>query len=327
MATANNERVVVRALRGAAQDLGIELSLMGEGLILRLRRYGRTRLVYGYSFDLNSAASHQIACDKSATAEALAAAGVAHVPHHLYLHPSMAKYVPEHAGNWRAMQRVCDGYGWDVVVKENTGTGGRGVLRVKGELALERSVYALFARGPSLCISPFCEAEVELRFIVLEGACEVAFAKVRPSVMGDGRSTALELLAGQVEGHGVAATTQRLLESLEEDVLGALAQVPPLGASFLLNWRHNLGQGATARVLGREDPAYIAHVPLAIEAAAALNLRFGSIDILLTADGARVLEGNAGVMMDFLSQSLAGEKGADLACAIYGRALKAMFSP
>jgi len=330
MSPVNSERVLVSALSGAATDLGIELSLLGGGWILRLRKGACTRYVYGYSFDLNAAAAHQICGDKSATSEVLAMCGLPHVSHHLYLHPSMAQFVPTLRGNWAQMLAFCESHNWNVVVKENTGTGGRGVVRVNNALALEQCTYTLFSRATALCISPFVEAEVELRFILLNGHCEAAFAKLRPSVIGDGRRTTLELLAAQISGDGVSAATRRLLETLDEDAIFMLSRVPARDERFFLNWRHNLGQGASARLLDEADPLRVAHLPLALRAAEALNLTFGSIDMLLTESGPRVLEANAGVMMDFLAQSLnetgAPQPVAQLPAGIYRRALALMFS-
>ena len=57
--------------------------------------------------------------------------------------------------------------------------------------------------------------------------------------------------------------------------------------------------------------------------AKALNLRFGSVDVLLTPDGPTVLEVNAGLMMEFVSRAFAD--GPAIADGIYGKAFDAMF--
>jgi glutathione synthase/RimK-type ligase-like ATP-grasp enzyme len=334
MTIANHERAMVRQLRTAAHQRGISVESLCDGWILRFSRGGRTVFVYGYTFDLNLAASHQVVCDKSATSEVLTAAGVPCVPHIVYLHPEMVKFVPTQRGNWSLMLATCEDLGWDVVVKENTGTGGRGVQRIRDALTLEHAVYTLFQRNSAICLSKYYDADHEIRCVLLDGKVELAFAKQRPSVTGDGSSTVLELIA-HAKG-GIDRATRQLLESAEPDTARLFGAVPAKGSEFLLNWRHNLGQGATALLLSDADaesgtpqgPSALGHAAmrarqLAIQAAQSLNLRFGSVDVLLTREGPKILEVNGGVMMEFIARGMPG--GEATAARIYCRALDAMF--
>lgn len=320
MGVQNDDRQFVHTLRRLASQRGIHVEVIGKGWIIRFTKDATVRHAYGYSLDLNSAATHQLACDKSATSEILAAAALKHVPHHLFLHPSMARYAP-HAGNWKAMMDLCEQFGWDAVLKENAGTGGRGVMRIRSPFDLEQATYTLFAQSTSLALSPHVEAATELRFVLLDGVCELAFSKVRPSVVGDGVRTALELLAAQAEEPGLGGRYRRMIENLEPDSVQALAQVPAKGSTFLLNWRHNLGQGASAMLVNPVE--YPDALALATAAAKNLNLRFGSVDVLIATVGPTVLEVNAGVMMEFVSRAFAD--GPAMADRIYGKAFDAMF--
>lgn len=316
----NAERVMVRLVREAAEAMGARVESLGEGWILRITKDGTPRHVHGYSFDLNPAATHQICCDKAATAEVLRASRVACVEHRLVLHPEMARYVP-HSGTWSALLAAFEAWGRDVVVKENEGTGGRGVVRCQRVIELERAVYGAFGRTMSLAVCPFVDVRHEYRFVMLQGACLLAYEKIRASVVGDGSRSVMELISAQhaLEGRALAA----LLENLAEDERRALTSVPGAGEKRLLNWRHNLGQGASAIVLDmdalRKDPAW----DLAHQAAAALGLQFGSVDVIIDDAGTRrVLEVNSGVMMEFLARTLAN--GEVLAREVYGRAVRAM---
>ena len=321
MSVANDDRSFLHVMRRVAAEHGVAAEVLGKGWIIRFTKGGIVRHAYGYSLDLNSAATHQLACDKAATSEVLAAAGVRHVPHLLFLHPSMARYAP-HAGNWARMLKACDDFGWDAVIKENAGTGGRGVMRVRSMLELEQATYSLFAQTTSLALAPYVEADVELRFVMLDGRCELAFAKERPFVVGDGARTALELLAARAAADGLGRDLRRMIEEYEPDGARQLACVPPAGSRFLLNWRHNLGQGATATVI---DPASRSEaLALAVEVARTINLRFGSVDVLLAEGGPTVLEVNAGVMMEYIARTL--QQGSDMAERIYQRAFELMFS-
>jgi glutathione synthase/RimK-type ligase-like ATP-grasp enzyme len=121
-----------------------------------------------------------------------------------------------------------------------------------------------------------------------------------------------------------------MLENLEEAERGELAKILPKGERRVLNWRHNLGQGASARVI---DPKHARATPawnIAHQATQALGLRFGSVDVVQIAGPTstqpdwRILEVNSGVMMEFLARTL--PQGPALARAIYTKALDHMFA-
>jgi glutathione synthase/RimK-type ligase-like ATP-grasp enzyme len=101
-----------------------------------------------------------------------------------------------------------------------------------------------------------------------------------------------------------------------------LASVPPAGVKFLLNWRHNLGQGAVATMV-EPDASPAAH-DLALAAAKAVGLRFGSVDVLVAAAGPTVLEINAGVMMEYVSRVMPNGEG--ISERVCRKAFEAMFS-
>lgn len=87
-------------------------------------------------------------------------------------------------------------------------------------------------------------------------------------------------------------------------------------------WRHNLGLGASAVDID-DGAASEALGALAVRAMDAVSLRFGSVDILTSADGAQVLEINAGVMMEHYGRSSPERK--EQVDAIYDSAVGAMF--
>ncbi len=322
MAELNDERAVVRILREAAAEHGVEVQAIGEGWVLRLSRAGRTRFLHGYTLDLNTAATHAIACDKAGTSDVLAAAGVPHVEHRLFLHPKMAAFVV-HRGNWDAMQAFAAAHGFDVVVKDNQGTGGRGVFRVRDAVQLEHAVYRLFEQTHAVAMSPYYTAAHEHRFVMLGGVCEVAYTKLRPMVVGDGKRTVLETLAERMTGEGRAGPIAKLIAHMDEEAAAGLGEILPAGASRLLNWRHNLGQGASVEVLDTGWGSAADLRKLAEDAARALNLRYGSVDVIETDAGPRVMEVNAGLMMEFLARSLEG--GYEIARRVYRRAFEMMW--
>jgi glutathione synthase/RimK-type ligase-like ATP-grasp enzyme len=338
---ANSQRVLSRAIHAAAAARGATVETLGQGWIHRISLGQRVRFIWGYAFDINPAATHLLVGDKAATSDVLAAAGVANVHHRLFLHPDMAGYVAHHPGNWVQMHAFAVEHGWDVVVKDNAGTGGRGVYRVRSPVQLEDAAHTLFQRVAGVALSPFVEAHAEVRVIMLDGRCLLALRKVRPSVEGDGVSTVLQILAAHATHAGKTLSNPAGTPSPHEnkpvtglggldglkglDCLSAstLAHVPAAGTHFLLNWRHNLGQGAAPVLLDTADPVHAPAMELARAAAAACNLRFGSVDMLLTPAGPSVLEINGGVMVEYLSRT--HPRGEEIAFDIYRQAFDRMF--
>jgi len=100
---------------------------------------------------------------------------------------------------------------------------------------LEHAVYRLFDLTHAIALSPFYDAPVEHRFVILGGRCEVAYTKLRPTVTGDGRRTVLEILAERMTTEGAAGPVARLIASLDEASVGdesaaaGLAEVLPAG--------------------------------------------------------------------------------------------------
>jgi glutathione synthase/RimK-type ligase-like ATP-grasp enzyme len=334
----NADRTMLALLRELAAPRGMRLETLGDGWIVRLTRgsapHEVTRHIYGYGFDLNPAATHAIACDKAATAELLARVGVPCIAHQLFLHPSMARFV-KHEGTWRQMLEAFERWQHDVVVKENAGTGGRDVTRCQSIVELETAIYRLFAQTTAIAVCPYHELTSEKRFVMLRDRCVLAYEKVRTSVTGDGTSSVLELLAKQTRATTISRSALAgMLEQMDARQRALLLDVPPTGSQRLLNWRHNLGQGASVRLLSTgdtrsqssvdADTARAMHV--ALQAAKAINLQFGSVDIVSTTTDPtpRVLEINAGVMMEFLARTL--PEGPALAREVYGAALDAMFA-
>lgn len=313
----------MRCVWDAARAMGVEVELLCDGWVLRLsepKPGGRVRYVHGYAFDLNPAATHMVCCDKAATSAALRAAGVPCVHHELFLHGMMARF-SDRAGDWDALRVFADGCGLDCVVKDNTGTGGRSVVRAKGWDAIRVAVEKVLERSSAAAVCRYVPLAEEVRVIVLDGVARVLFEKHRPVVVGDGVRSVRALAMVQLGAKRVAA-----IES--EGVLSAAEweRVPEDAEHLMLNWRHNLGQGSMARIV---DPSrWRGCEREALRAAAALGLRFGSVDVVIPDDepGKRlpmVLEVNSGVMMEGLAKGSA--EGMELAVGVYGEAVRKMF--
>jgi glutathione synthase/RimK-type ligase-like ATP-grasp enzyme len=99
----------------------------------------------------------------------------------------------------------------------------------------------------------------------------------------------------------------------------ALDAIVPAGQRRVLNWRHNLDSGAQPELL-EQGKIREACVEIAVRAAKAIGIRFGSIDVVEVDGALKILEINSGVMMEALSR-----QHPDLVYAAYSAALDKVF--
>jgi glutathione synthase/RimK-type ligase-like ATP-grasp enzyme len=293
----NSQRIFVEVLRKYCAEREIAIDVKSDGWLIVMQRGGTRRCAFGYDIGLNSAVAHRIANDKAATAEVLEMAGIACVPHALFLSPEMNEYVSR-PGSWQAMLGLLETYPQGIVVKPNEGTTGDSVFMVSTKPGLELAVSRIFSSHLSLAISPHVNIEDEVRVVLLDGDAVVVYGKNRPSIVGDGKHSLLELALAATP----AAQRSTVLPGMIGDLGKAeLDSIPPPGQRRVLNWRHNLDSGARPTLLA-QGKVRDACVEMAIRAAKAIDIRFASIDMIKVNGAWQVLEINSGVMMEALSK-------------------------
>jgi glutathione synthase/RimK-type ligase-like ATP-grasp enzyme len=312
----NPQRVFVDAVRRYGERHAITVDVRSDGWLIVMQKGARRHLVFGYDVGLNSAVARGVANDKAATADILAHSGVACVPHTLFLNPGLHAHAPPD-GSWSAMTQLLEQHPAGVVVKPNEGTSGRSVFLASCRPQLELAVRDIFTAHASLAISPYLAIEDEVRVVVLDDVPLVVYGKNRPSAVGDGKQTLLELAVAATPAAQRSVVLADLFRGRTKAELDAIV---PVGQRRVLNWRHNLDAGARPVLLEQGD-ARETCVRLAVKAAHAIGLRFGSIDIVRTASRWQILEINAGVMME----QLAGFHR-DLVDAAYAAALDKVFA-
>ncbi len=309
----NSERALVRIVKQVCNKHLINLQCMSGDWILRLEKDQRIRFIYGYKFDLNGAACLLVADDKCATYDVLSLVGIPAVPHHLFLKPELFSYIGA-KGNWEKVLELVEQWGFPIVCKSNLGTGGKQVYFVNNQQELEQSFQELFVNNRGVAIAPYLSIKDELRFVLLQGETLIAYRKIRPDLIGDGRSSFLELLDQLLKERKARLKPSDLYQSpyFFDKVLAD-------GEVFPLHQLHNLGKGAIPERIEHPEAE-----DLAKRAAAAIGLQFGSVDIVIDQTGKlAVLEINSGVMMEALSVRL--DAGGDLAFEVYEKATLAMF--
>ncbi len=311
----NSQRVFVDAVRQYCARNNVSVELGSQGWVIIMQRGAQRQLAFGYDLGLNSAAAHRIANDKAATSEVLQLADIPCIPHTLFLNPSLYEYVPPQR-SWERMLRLIEDHPAGLVVKPNDGTSGKSVHKVMTESDLEVAAHRIFASNQSLAVSPYVEIQQEIRVVVLDDQPIVAYGKQRPSVVGDGKRSVLELV---LAGTPRAKRAGILASAFESSDNAGLDSIPPPGQRRVVSWRHNLDSGAQP-VLLEQGADRDACVEIARRAASAINIRFGSIDVVQVGGSWKILEINSGVMMEALSGS-----HPELVFAAYSAALDKVF--
>jgi glutathione synthase/RimK-type ligase-like ATP-grasp enzyme len=311
----NSQRIFVEALKRYCTRHGIEIEIRSQGWLIVMRRGSERHIAFGYDVGLNSAVAHRIANDKSAAADILHISGVPCVPHTLFLNPELNQYIPA-PGSWEAMLRLLEQHPGGIVIKPNEGTTGRSVFMVSTKPALELAVSRIFSANLSLAISPFVDIEDEVRVVLVDFVPAVVYSKNRPSVTGDGKRSLMELALAAIPAEQRSSVLPGMAKELDKDELDAIL---PAGRRRVLNWRHNLDSGAQPIVL-EQGEVREACIQIAVKAAKAITMRFGSIDVVRVDGSWQIMEVNSGVMMEAL-----GRSHPDLVYAAYDAALDKVF--
>jgi glutathione synthase/RimK-type ligase-like ATP-grasp enzyme len=311
----NSQRIFVDAVTKYCARHGIGIEIRSQGWLIVMQHGPRRHYAFGYDVGLNSAMAHRIANDKAATAEVLEISGVPCIPHTLFLSPELNEYILP-TGSWEAMLRLLQQHPQGIVVKPNEGTAGRSVFMVSTKPRLELAVNRIFSSSLSLAISPHVDIEDEIRVVLIDDLPVVAYSKNRPSITGDGKHSLLELALAATPAEQRSTVLPGMVGDLDKDDLDAI--LPP-GRRRVLNWRHNLDSGARPILLEQGETRQ-ACVAIAVKAAQAIEMRFGSIDVVRVDGRWQILEINSGVMMEALSRLYP-----ELVYAAYDRALDKVF--
>ncbi len=311
----------VRLIKEICKEQEITLSSFGGDWVFLLEKEGKRTFIHGYQFGLDLAASASAICkDKSSASDIMGYEGIPHVPHVCIMSPIHPEYIYGDAGYYGELSQLLQRWG-HLVCKDNQGTGGDLVFQAATQKELEYAAAKIFTTAPSMAVSPYRQIEEEIRLIMLEGEVALAFRKIRPALQGDGISSVGELLSGKLREEPDFAKALLLGMSLQGEEISEkkdMTYVPAAGETYILSWKHNLGQGAKAHVLEPEDMPRAA-VELAKRVVQTFGLHFVSVDVILVDGTYEVLEINNGVMMENLAGF--GEDTYAQAKAVYTKAI------
>lgn len=266
------------------REENIELRSFSDDWAHKLTRDGQDAFITGYQFSLNPASSKELAQDKALTYSVLTDAGVPAAVHEFL--PSFTEE-SEKDFPYAAIYEACTKGCGEAVLKDNYGTGGNKVFRISDRETYVKTLKKIWEGSYAASLSPFYEIDEEIRVVVLDGEGRLFLRKDRQAVIGNGRDTFETLvLADPKKAENIGVIPKK-----------ELSRVPADGEKVYLNWKHNLGQGATGVVVTdeklKEELSGIAR-----RAQKALGLRFCSVDIVKVNGEYMVLEVNGGVMME-----------------------------
>jgi len=286
-----------KILKEICEELKIQIQSFSDDWAFRLEKDEKVRYIYGYRFGLDSGSVQQICNDKAIMSDLLDFYQIPAVKHFFFMNEENYK---------KCGKKLLEKYS-KVVCKANDGTGGNQVFLVGTEAEMDKAANKIFSRGSMLAVSPYIEIEKEYRAIVLDGEIKLIYSKERPCVIGDGVHTVAQL---------AEKARMRVLDSALPDFL------PSKEEKVLLNWKHNLGQGATP-VIERNKNFCESVKDLVKKVLKQVGIRFASVDVVKYKDNWAVLEVNSGVMMEHFSK--VSQENYEIAKRIYKEAILKLF--
>ena len=233
--------------------------------------------IIGNALPLNNNVAQKICADKVATSTVLSLNKVSCVPHHLLKNPDGFK-------NWDndIFEKLIK-ENKTVVVKDNQGT--CGVLAFKAENVRDFKKYAqiIFNEKKDVAVCPFINYDDEYRLIMLNNRSEICFKKVKPFVVGDGKTNVFNLIQKKYGKQG--------LETLEVE---NKFYKPKQNEKVCVGWKNNLAMLASAEEIEDKDLKRNLEA-LAKSCTKALNINFCSVDIINDNGVLKVLEVNSTV--------------------------------
>ncbi len=271
----------------AAEERRIPYIRLNQGNLVQLGYGAAQHRIWTAETDRTSAVAESIACDKDLTKSLLQACGVP-VP--------QGRTVQDQDDAWEAAQEI----GLPVVVKPCDGNHGRGVfLDLRTREAIETAYEVASGEGSGVIVERFVPGN-EHRLLVVGDRMVAAARGKTASVVGDGRSTILALIASQLnsdprrgstEEHPLNLVTLDSAARIELERQGYHGEsVPPEGEEVLIQRNGNVAFDVTDEV----HPSVAAHVRLA---ARVVGLDIAGVD-LVAEDISRPLEEQGGAIVE-----------------------------
>ncbi len=310
----------IKLIEEAARSLGIEVKHLSDNWAIQLKKNGITKYIIGYTFPLSDSICYKIAGNKNLCSDILNENNIANVPHQVVFSPSVLERRRSNKSNYEIIQQFISGNGFPFLIKKNNSTKGEGVYFINNEAELENILTKVYSTDSTLCLSPYRENIREYRNIILNGVCLLSYEKQIPYVIGNGKSSTIELISEFIrENNSNSFESGKFFDA---SLLGKINYIPKPNEKIFLQWKHNRFFGTRYEMVNN-----LSIKKLAINAAQAVTAKFASVDIIHSEKyGLEVLELSPSVIIHFpifCPESLSNN---DQRTEIYRLALKELFT-
>ena len=294
----NNFNAIIRNI---GIELGIKVKVFSDGWLKILEKNNEIHYITGYQFDLNNHGIGNIMDDKGLFWNALKYKNI----------PIIDQYIIFKNYDKDDILNYFMAHNKEIIVKGNIGNAGNEVFKVNSKKELFKTIDKLFLKEFSISLCPYYSIKNEYRVVVLDNEIKLVFGKIKPYIVGDGKSTVLEL-AKEYSDYYIS----------HFDIIENKDYIPKLNEKIELSFKFNLSSGGKTFL---DIPTNLKKqiTDLALEVTNELNITFASIDIIHTNDDQLlVMEANSGVTLNKFMQENGCEK---IAYNIYRDAIKLMF--
>jgi glutathione synthase/RimK-type ligase-like ATP-grasp enzyme len=307
----------IKIIEEAAERLDITVRHFSNNWAINLSKSGTTKFITGCTFPLNDSSTYKIARNKNICSDVLNECAIPNVPHQLIFSPTILNIRKNGDGNLNFINHFINENKFPFLIKKNNSSKGDGVFKINNFTELEDILSKTYITDNVLCLSPFRIVRHEYRNIVLNGTCLLSYEKLRPSIVGDGNKTAIELLIHFYGIHNLSHNSYELFSELMSS--GTANAALGRGEEIALQWKHNTSPGSSCKVSDIEDVK-----SLAIKSARAINAKFVAVDIIYSLEfGYEVLEINASVVLNLFSSI--SDDYHHIAVDVFEEAIKSVF--
>ncbi len=288
----------------------LKYKLYDDDLIM-LNYNGKKKYIWSRRFPNNNNSACRIIDSKSLCSTVLSDNNIPVVTHIKLCRPNIEKYDLQIKSNYKVCIDLLNQYG-KVVIKPDNSCEGTNVYFCQTEKEIETALEKVFINYKFAATSMFINIVNEYRVFYLDGEILYIYKKERPYVIGDGKSTLVELLVNA-----------RISKIDFKNILLPLDFVPKKDEKCVLSMKHNLSQGGIAKPI-KSSNLIETLSKIAVSAGNAVDANFVTVDIIEDdKHQLKVLEINSGVAMDqFILQHI---DGYNIAYKIYENAIKKLY--
>lgn len=290
-------------IKEICQELKIKLTNLSDGWVMVLEKNEKIKYIESNRFSLNDQVIGNIMNDKGLFYDLMIYKKIPIIEHKVIFKDTDKKKIIDFFNENKR----------NIIVKSNIGMCGKEVFLINNEKELLNKVNELLNSQYSISLCPYYDILHEYRVIVLDDEAKLIYGKIRPKIIGDGKSNLLTLAKKFNEEYFSKPDNQDF----------DINYVPLLNEEIILNFQFNLSKGSLS-FMEIDSNLKSKIMNLALNVCKSTNIRFASIDIIETVDHELlIMEANSGVTISkFISQQKDGYK---IAYSVYKNAIIKMF--